>query len=124
MFHSAGRFVLSLALCYFVLVLFCFFGPLSIALTWLAEERANLSAFRTFVRFALVWFCLFPLPLGACEGLRLVAIPGLFSYLFTSHHSNSQFITVNTRYRNNFLCITVNFQVCLNQISCTTKHLE
>ena len=39
----------------------------------------KLSAFRTFVRFALVWFCLFPLLLGAWEGLRLVivALPGL-----------------------------------------------
>ena len=33
---------------------------------------ANLSAFRTFVRFALVWFCLFPLPHGVWEALRLV----------------------------------------------------
>ena len=48
-----------LTLCYFVLV---FFSPFSVAITSLGEERANLSAFRTFVRFALVWFCLFPLP--------------------------------------------------------------
>ena len=75
------RFVLCLALCYCVLV---FFSPLSIAITSLGEERANLGAFRTFVRFALVWFCLFPLPLRAWEGLRfvIVAHPGLFSYLF------------------------------------------
>ena len=75
------RFVLSLALCYFVLV---FFSHFSIAITSLKEERANLSAFRTFVRFALVWFCLFPLPLRVWEGLQLVimALPGLFSYLF------------------------------------------
>ena len=68
-------------MCYFVLV---FFGPFSIAITSLGEERANLSAFRTFVRFALVWFCLFSFPLGVWEGLRLVivAFPGLFSYLF------------------------------------------
>ena len=45
-----------LALCYFVLV---FFGPFSIAITSLGIENANLSAFRTFVRFALVWFCLY-----------------------------------------------------------------
>ena len=47
-------------------------------------KRANLNAFDTFVRFALVWFCLVPLPLGVWEGLRLVivALPGLFSYLF------------------------------------------
>ena len=53
-------------------------------ITLLGEERANLSAFRTFVRFALVWFSLFPLPLGIWEGLRLVivAIPGLSAYLF------------------------------------------
>ena len=50
----------------------------------LREERANLSAFRTFVRFVLVWICRFPLPLGVREGLRfvIVALPGLFSYLF------------------------------------------
>ena len=45
------RFVLSLTLCYFVLV---FFSPFSIAITSLREERDNLSAFRTFVRVALV----------------------------------------------------------------------
>ena len=55
------RFVLNLALCHFVLV---FFSPFSIAINSLGEEGDNLSAFRTFVRFALVWFCLFPLLLG------------------------------------------------------------
>ena len=61
-----------------------FFSPFSIAITSLWKERANLSAFRTFVRFALVWFCLFPLPLGVWEGLRfvIVALLGLFSYHF------------------------------------------
>ena len=68
-------------MCHFVLV---FFSPFSIAITSLGEERANLSAFRTFVRFVLVWICRFPLPLGVWEGLRfvIVALPGLFSYLF------------------------------------------
>ena len=68
-------------MCYFVLV---FFSPFSIAITSLGEERANRSAFRTFVRFVLVWICRFPLPLGIWEGLRfvIVALPGLFSYLF------------------------------------------
>ena len=42
----------------FVLV---FFSSFSNEITSLGEERANVSAFRTFVRFALVWFCLFPL---------------------------------------------------------------
>ena len=47
-------------------------------------KRANLSAFRTFIRSVLVWICWFPLPLGVWEGLRfvIVALPGLFSYLF------------------------------------------
>ena len=68
-------------MCHFVLV---FFSPFSIAITSLGEERANLSAFRTFVRFVLVWICRFPFPLGVWEGLRfvIVALPGLFSYLF------------------------------------------
>ena len=62
----------------------CGFSPFSIAITSLREERANLSAFRTFVRFVLVSICRFPLPLGVWEGLRfvIVALPGLFTYLF------------------------------------------
>ena len=48
--------------------------------------RADLGAFRAFVRFVLVWICRFPLPLGVWEGLRfvIVALPRLFSYLFYS----------------------------------------
>ena len=78
---SAGRFVVCLAFCCFVLV-FC--GPFGVVVASLGEERANLGAFRTFVRFVLVWFCQFPLPLGVWEGLRfvIVAFPGLFSYPF------------------------------------------
>ena len=56
MVYSTRRFVLSLALCYFVLVSFSSFR---IAITSLEEERAILRLFRTFVRSALVWFCLF-----------------------------------------------------------------
>ena len=67
-----------------VILFLCFLSSFSFAITSLGEKRANLSAFRTFVRFAFVWFCLFPLPLGVWEGLRfvIVALPGLFSYLF------------------------------------------
>ena len=81
MVYSSRRYVLCLTFCYFILV---FFSPFSIAITSLGEERANLSAFRTFVRFALIWFCLFPLPLGVWDELRfvIVALPGLFSYPF------------------------------------------
>ena len=81
MVYSTRQFVLNLALRYFVLV---FFSPISIAITSLGKEKANFSAFHTFVRFALVWFCLFSLPLGVWEGLRLVivALPGLSSYLY------------------------------------------
>ena len=80
MVYSARRFVVCLTLCHFVLV---FFSPFSIAITSLGEERANLSAFRTFDRFVLVWICRFSLPLDVWEGLRfvIVALPGLFSYL-------------------------------------------
>ena len=61
-----------------------FFSPFSIAITSLGEERANLSVFRTFVEFVLVWICRFPLPVCVWEGLLfvIVALPGLFFYLF------------------------------------------
>ena len=67
----------------------CFFSPFSIAITSLLEESTNLSDFRTFVRFVLVWVCRFSLPLGVWEGLRfvIVALPGLFSYLFSTRRN-------------------------------------
>ena len=97
MVYSTRRFDICLTLCDFVLV---FFSPFSIAITSFGEERANLNAFRTFVRFAaLVWFCLFPLPLGVWEGLWcvIVALPGLFLPFFvcvvvmTSRHRAPNF---------------------------------
>ena len=50
------------------------FSPFSFAITSLWEEGANLCAFRTFVRCALVWFCLFPLPVVVWEELRTVIL--------------------------------------------------
>ena len=63
MVYTTRRFVVHMSF----RVSFCscpFFSPFSIAITSLGEERANLSAFRAFVRFVLVWICRFPLPLG------------------------------------------------------------
>ena len=82
--YSTRRFVLCLNLCYFVLV---FFSPFSIAIISLGEERANLSALRTFARFVFVWFCLVLLVSASSwclQGLRfvMVALPRCFSYLF------------------------------------------
>ena len=79
LFYEAICFILSLVLCFFFVLVFV--SPFIIAITSLGEEIANLSVYRTFV---LVWFCLFSLPLGVLEGLRLVivALHGLFSYLF------------------------------------------
>ena len=81
-----------------VILFLCFFSPFSIAITSLGEERANLSAFCTFVRFVLVWIYRFPLPLGVWEGLRfvIVALPGLFSYLFL--HLETRNVSVRLRY--------------------------
>ena len=69
-----------------VILFLCFSVLLALRLPRLGEERANLSAFRTFDRFVLVWICRFSLPLGIWEGLRfvIVALPGFFSYLFFS----------------------------------------
>ena len=77
-----------------VILFLCFFSPFSIAITSLGEERANLSAFRTFVRFVLVWIYRFPLPLGVWEGLRFVICGTPWTFLL---HSFSQF-QVNNMY--------------------------
>ena len=90
-------------------ILFLYF---SVFLVSLGEERANLSAFRTFVRFVLVWICRFPLPLGVWEGLRfvIVALPGLFSYLFFARKKKEgakrmRFLQANLRTRVNYFSV-------------------
>ena len=104
--YSKRRFVVCLSVCHFVLV---FFSPFSIAITSLGEERAILSAFCTFVRFVLVWICRFILPLGVWEGLRfvIVALPGLFSYLFLLRGSPASILYKSIKARKRFLCGTL-----------------
>ena len=109
MVYSTRRFVVCFTMCHFVLV---FFSPFCIAITSLGEERANLSAFRTFVRFVLVWICRFPLPLGVWEGLRfvIVALLGLFSYLFCV-------LVLNVLQANLVLTIILDFVKCIILLS-------
>ena len=67
-----------------VILFLCVSVLLALRLPRLGKRELILtSAFRTFVRFVLVWFCLFPLPLSVWKGLRfaIVATPGLFSNL-------------------------------------------
>ena len=67
----------------------CFSVLLALRLPRLGR-RSNLSAFRMFDRFVLIWSCRLPLPLDVWEGLRfvIVALPGLFSYLFLENSKN------------------------------------
>ena len=69
-----------------VILFLCFSVLLALRLPRLGKRELTLVLFRTFVLFVLVWMCRFPLPLGVWEGLRfvIVALPGLFSYLFFS----------------------------------------
>ena len=64
-------YVLPCAILFLCVFFFFFFSPFSIAITSLGEERTNLSAFRMFDRFVLVWICRFPLPLDVWEGLSV-----------------------------------------------------
>ena len=68
MICSAGRFVVCLSVCRYVLV---FFSPFNIAITSFWEKRANLSAFRTFFRFVLVWIFGSLFLLGSGKGCGL-----------------------------------------------------
>ena len=65
-----------------VILFLCFSVLLALRVPRLGKSELILVLFVPFVRFALVWFCLFPLPLGVCEGLWfvIVALPGRFSY--------------------------------------------
>ena len=70
-----------------VILFLCCTVLLALRLPRLGKRELVLVFCRTFVRFALVWFCLFPLPLGVWKGMRfvIVALPGLFSYHFFFH---------------------------------------
>ena len=61
----------DLFMSYLVLICSCVFSPFRVAITSLGEKRANINAFRTFVRFAFVWLCLFPLPPVSGKGWGL-----------------------------------------------------
>ena len=86
-FISTDRSDSSLLLCGLFYEAICFMSYLVLFCSHVFQSfslwGANLSSFRAFVRFVLVWFCWLPLPLGVCEGLRfvIVALLGLFSYL-------------------------------------------
>ena len=62
----------------------CFSVLLALRLPRFGKRELILKSFCTFVRFAFVWFCLFPLLLGVWEGLRfvIVALPGLTLLFF------------------------------------------
>ena len=67
-----------------IILFLCFSVLLLLWLPRLGKRELILVLFVRFFRFVLVWICRFPLPLGVWEGLRfvIVALPGLFSYLF------------------------------------------
>ena len=65
--YSTRQFGVCLSLCHFLLV---FFSPFSIAITSFGEERANLSAFRTF-GLCLFRFVGFLFLLGSGKGCGL-----------------------------------------------------
>ena len=64
-----------------VILFLCFSVLLALRLPCLGKRELSVGAFCMFVRFVLVWFCLFPLPFCVWEGLQfvIVAFPGLFS---------------------------------------------
>ena len=98
MVYSTRRFVV-----FPCVILFLCFSVLLLRLPRLwGWGGAGLGAFLAFVRFVLVWVCRFPLPLGVGGGgglrFMIVALPGLFSYLFCLYYSEK---TLSTRYLKN-----------------------
>ena len=79
LYHHFRQIILSLVL-HFDLV---FFSPFSIAIILLGEESAGLCAFCAFICFVCVGLCLFPLPLGVRDLLRLGDCGFPWTVLFT-----------------------------------------
>ena len=120
-------------------VIFSLVSPFSIAITSLGEERANLRAFRTFVRFVrfvLVWICRFPLPLGIWEGLRFVFVtfPGIICYLFLKIMTDSRIRSVISKEPKYRFPAHIDFNKCRETIGsalndyykrwCKREHVE
>ena len=80
-----------------VFLFLCFSVLLALRLPRLGK-RELISAFRTFVRFVLVWICRFPLPLGVWEGQRfvIVALPESHVLLKYGRSSASAFSSSTT----------------------------
>ena len=82
-----------------------FFSPFNIAITSLRKERANFSAIRSSVRFALVWVCLFPLP-PSCLGSAATCdcgIPWIFLLLFFQIHPAHEQILIRAFAFNSYI---------------------
>ena len=76
--YSAMLYVLPCAVLFL-----CFSILLALRLPRLGKRELILVLFvRMFDRFVLVWICRFPLPLDGGLRFVIVALPGLFSYLF------------------------------------------
>ena len=96
MVYSTRRFVLSLSLCYFVLV---FFSPFSIAITSLGEERTYLSAFVRSFDLRLFGFVCFLFLLVSGKGCGLKLWHSLDFSLNFSGYEKEKRITKLSRYQ-------------------------
>ena len=65
-----------------VILFLCFSVLLALRLPCLGKKYLILVLFCMFVRFALVWFCLFFSSSWSLGRFVIVALPGLFTYLF------------------------------------------
>ena len=124
--YSSRRFVLSLALCYSVLV---FFSPFSIVITSLGEERAILVLFVVFLDLCLFGFVCFLFLFLSWMGYGLllwhslyfsltvfviVALPGLFSYLFYMPMTeNVTLIHIRTQFSWSFIYYILSFDLII-----------
>ena len=82
----------------YVILFLCFSVLLVLRLPRLGKRELILVLFvRLFGLCSFRLICRFPLPLGVWEGLRfvIVALPGLFSYLFFHSDPLSHFVRIN-----------------------------
>ena len=110
-----------------VILFLCFSVLLALQLPCLRKKELIIVFFVRLFDLRLFWFCMFPLPLGVWKGLRLeiVALPGLFSYLF--FHSEYFNVTFGIRYSVVFLVsyshnglYTFYYTIILNLLNATT----
>ena len=121
MVYFTRRFVLTLALCYFVLL---FFSPFSIAITSFGKGRANLGAFHAFSCVCLICLVVSASSSSSCLGWAAACDCGT-AWTFLLHFFEEVLFCINHLFNVLlFLAIVYTTYISLDELNQTSFSIE